>query len=275
MTDGTLDAIVALFQAASAPLFLRVYAPMRALFLTLFWIDFAWEAGLWVVADVADFWARMIRKLVLFAILWGLLVTAPFWLSEILEGFSFLSEELTGVPGLSPSAVLDQGLSLFFGLFTAWERFASLFNPVAAFLRVFGALAVLLAFTLIAFALLRVLVEAAIALGALAFFLGFMGHKATWGLAEGYLRYLLNLGVRLLVLYVLVGVGTNLAAIWETALREASFATTFTDPRIFIAIPTTAAIWAGLVLLLPGSVAREITGPFALSGLNPMGRSSV
>ncbi len=274
MSGGTLDAIVALFQGASHPLFLRIYPPMRELFLVLWTIDFSWSAGVWVLGEVADFWARLVKKLLVFALLWGLLAISPYWLPEILGGFSKLGSDLTGLPGLSPSAVLGQGVRLFFSMFTAWQQIASVFNPVGAFLRLFTAVALLVAFVLIAAALLKVLVEAALALGALPFFLGFWGHSLTWGLAEGYLRYLVHLGVRIFVLYLLIATGSGLAGIWDTALQNAPLYSFFTDPRLFLAIPATAAIWAGLVLSLPGAVAREVTGPFSMTGLNPQGRAN-
>jgi type IV secretion system protein TrbL len=271
--EGTLDSIVSLFQASSFPLFLRVYGPMRTLFVVLWAIDFSWSAGVWLLSEQADFWGRLMRKLFVFFILWGLLTVSPFWLWQVLVGFSFLAEDLTGSAGLSPSAVLDQGVELFFSMFTSWEQVASLFNPVGVFLRLFTAVALLVAFALIAGVLTKVLVEAAVALGGLPFFLGFAGHGLTWGLAEGYLRYLLHLGVRIFVIYLLVGIGSNLAAIWSEALASVSAFSLFSDPRLFVAIPVTAAVWAGLVVALPGSIAGQITGPFSMSGLNPMGRA--
>lgn len=274
MTDGTLDAIVALFQGSSLGLFARVYAPMRTLFVILWSIDFSWSAGVWLLSEAQDFWGKLLRKLLVFFLLWGLLTLAPYWLWRVLDGFGFLAGELTAVDGLSPSGVLDQGVHLFFSMFSSWEQIASLFHPVGVFLRLFTAVTLLAAFTLIAAALVRVLVEGALALGGLPFFLGFAGHSLTWGLAEGYFKYLLHLGVRVFVIYLLVGIGNNLASIWDTALQEASAFSLFTDPRLFVAIPVTAAIWAGLVLVVPGAIAREITGPFSMSGLNPMGRAN-
>lgn len=274
MTDGTLDAIVALFQASSFPLFARIYGPMRMVFITLFVIDFSWTAGIGVLTDDADFWGKLTRKLVVFAFLYGLILTIPFWLWRLLDGFAFLGEDLTGVTGLSPSAVLDTGVRLFFTMFLSWEGIASFVNPIAVGLRVFTALALLLAFVLIAAYLLRVLIESSLALGGLPFFLAFSGHKLTWGLAEGYLKYLVHLGVRIFVVYLLVGIGSGLAGIWESILRDAPLFSIFTDPHIFLAIPMTAVIWAGLVFHLPGAIAREIVGPLSMSGLNPMGRAT-
>lgn len=274
MTEGTLDAIAALFQGASYPLFARIYGPMRMVFVTLFVIDFSWSTALGVLTDSADFWGKMIRKLVIFAFLYGVILTVPFWTWRVLDGFAFLAEDLTGLAGLSPSAILDTGVDLFFAMFLSWEGIASFVNPLALGLRIFTALTLLLAFTLIAAYLLRVLIESSLALGALPFFLAFSGNKLTWGLAEGYLRYLANLGVRIFVVYILVGTGSELAAIWDSILREAPRFSIFTDPNIFLVIPMTAAIWAGLVFRLPDSIAREITGPLTMSGLNPMGRAS-
>lgn len=272
--NGTLDAIIQLFQGASYPLFARIYLPMRAVFVTLFVIDFAWSSGTALLTGSGEFWGKLVRKLVVFAVLWGLIVSAPFWLWRVLDGFSLLAEDLTGASGLSPSAILGQGIDLFFQMFSSWEGIASFLNPVALFLRLFTALTLLGAFVAIAFYLFRVLVESALALGALAFFLAFSGHTFTWGLTEGYFRYLLDLGVRIFVVYLLVGIGNNFADIWLSALQSASAWETFTDPRIFLGLPMTAIIWASLVLSLPRTISREIVGPFSMSGLNPMGRAS-
>lgn len=272
MNDGSLDTIVTLFQASSFPLFARVYGPMRAVFVTLWVIHFAWDTGLALLADTPNFWGRILRNLVVFAVLWGLILTAPLWLWKILDGFAFLAQDLTGLAGLSPSAILDTGVRMFFTMFDSWDGIASFLNPMGLFLRGLTACILLIAFVVIAFYLLRVLVEGALALGALAFFLCFMGHKHTFSLAEGYFRYLLNVGVRIFVVYLLVGVGSNLAGIWEFMIESASAFSLFTDPRLFLSIPMTAAIWAGLVLRLPEVIAREITGSFSLSGLNPLGR---
>lgn len=273
MSGGTLDSIVGLFQAASFPLFARVYGPMKLLFVTLFIIDFSWSAGIGLLTDAADFWGKVIRKLIVFAFLYGVILTVPFWLWRLLDGFAFLAEDLTGVTGLSPSGVLDTGVRLFFTMFASWEGIASFLNPVALGLRVFTAFILLFAFVLIASYLLKVLIESSLALGALPFFLAFSGHKLTWGFAEGFLRYLANLGVRIFVVYLLVGLGSGLADIWESILRDAPLYSIFTNPQIYIAIPMTAAIWAGLVFHLPGAIAREIVGPFSMTGLNPMGRA--
>ncbi len=191
----------------------------------------------------------------------------------MLDGFGVLAKDLTGVAGLSPSAVLNEGVHLFFSMFDSWSSITSLFNPLSVFLRIFTAVALLIAFLFIASALLRVLVEGALAMGALPFFLAFTGHKLTFGLAEGYLRYVLGLGIRIFVLYLLVGVGSSLSGIWHLILSGASAFATFTDPRIFIALPSTAVLWAGLVLILPGQIANTIVGGFSLTALNPMGRA--
>ncbi|MFW6012190.1 MAG: type IV secretion system protein [bacterium] len=274
MTDGTLDTIVALFQGSSLPLFGRIFGPMKMVFLTLFVIDFSWDAGIGLLTDSSDFWGRMARKLVVFALLYGFILTIPFWLWRVLDGFAFLAQDLTGLSGLSPSAVLDTGVDLFFSMFTAWEGIVAFVNPIGLALRLITALILLLAFVLIAAYQLRVLIESALALGALPFFLAFAGHKLTWGFAEGFLRYVANLGVRLFVVYLLIGVGSNLAAIWRSTLEQATLFDAFADPQIFIAIPVTAAIWAGLVFKLPDAIAREITAPISMSALNPMGRAS-
>lgn len=274
MTDGTLDAIVTIFQQSSFTLFLRVYDPMRLVFVSLFIIDFSWDAGVGLLADAENLWSKLLRKLIVFAVLWGILITAPYWLSSLLDGFSYLAGDLTGTDGLSPSTTFDAGIELFSTMFLSWEQIASIANPIGFVLRLLTSLTILLAFTMIAGYLTGVLIESALALGALVFFLAFAGSKYSWGLAEGYLRYLLGLGVRIFVVSLLVSLGTSLAVTWTEILIDAPRFGVLTSPHVFLAIPLTAIIWASLVLRLPTTIAREITGPFSLSALNPMGRAT-
>ena len=52
-------------------------------------------------------------------------------------------------------------------------------------------------------------VESYVALAGGVLFLGFAGFRATAGFAENYLNYLVFLGVRLFLFYLVLGVGTS------------------------------------------------------------------
>lgn len=272
IAEGVLDQLVGLFQVASRPLLLRVIGPMTTLYVTLFIIDFSWDGVHWALTDSPQALGQALRKLVIFIIIYGLLLVSPLWLGEILSGFSDFGREMTGLEGLSPSTIFAHGLELTLDFYSTWDGFISSIVPTPAnVLRHFTALAVFISFTLIAFQLTRVLIEIALALGGLAIFLSFFGHKLTYGIGEGYLRYLVKLGVRLFTVYLLVGVGANLGHLWNTML-DAQSSLFFPDPRPLLAIAAAALIWGGIVLILPGTVAHEIAGGFSMTAFNPMRR---
>lgn len=268
--SNILDQVIGAFQAVSYPTLLRVIGPAQTLFVTLFAIDFAWDLATWSLSDAPDLFTRALHKFVRFLILWGALITTPFWLPELVGGFDQIGRTMTGLGGLSPSAILDQGLSLSFTMWLVWDPLTGILDlPAQLLWRGVASSVLLIGFGLVAFQLVRILVEVALAVSGLAFFLGFWGSKLTYPLAEGYLRYLVNLGVRMFTCYLLVAVGQNFGNLWLDLLANLGGGVT-ADPWTLVALPVAGAMWGGLVLILPEVIARRIGDSFSLSTANPL-----
>jgi P-type conjugative transfer protein TrbL len=268
--SNILDQVVGAFQAVSYPTLLRVIGPAQTLFVTLFAIDFAWDLATWSLTDTPDLFTRALHKFVVFLILWGALITTPFWLPQLVGGFDQIGRHMTGLGGLSPSAILDQGISLSFVMWLLWDPLTGILDlPAQLLWRGVASSVLLLGFSLVAFQLVRILVEVALALSGLAFFLGFWGSKLTYPLAEGYLRYLVNLGVRMFTCYLLIAVGQNFGNLWLDQFGNLNGGATG-NPWALVAMPVAGAMWGGLVLILPEVVARRIGDSFSLSSANPL-----
>ena len=127
---------------------------------------------------------------------------------------------------------------------------------------------VLIAWTVIAFHLAKLLVESAIAIGGLPIMLAFAGHSVTFGMAEGFFRYVIHLGVRIYVTYLLVGVGRHLAVEWAQDIQLGFPLEIMTDS---VTLAAGAALFALLVVALPRTIAQHVAGGVSFAGLNPMG----
>src|SRR5437870_13590663 len=68
-----------------------------------------------------------------------------------------------------------------------------------------------------------VLVESFIVIGAGVLFLGFAGSQWTRFFTERYLSYVASVGVKLFVLYLIMGVGMGIAARWMSVLERGGF----------------------------------------------------
>lgn len=267
--DGMLDALVALYSGSVSTWLLRVTPVALTLFVALATLQLSWDALMWAVLDEPGVAGKALRKLFVLSFLYSLILLLPAWLPPLLSGFEQLAQRATGLDGLSPSSIFDQGLALALGLFDSWHAVALVVNPISIPFQVVTFFLVLLAFTAIAIQMARVLVEGAIVLGGGAVFLGFAGHRATFGLTEGFLRYALDVGVRVYVVYLLVAVGKDLGATWDQLVRAQGFEVHF-DLRVPLVVTASALLFAYLVWALPPVVSRHVAGSFSLAGHNPL-----
>ena len=267
MSDFLLDDVVRLY-ANAAPVFLSRLSPIiLVLHVSLFTLQFAWDLIRWNLSD-SNTLAGVARRLLVFLITYGLIIMIPLWLPQLLRGWEELGQLVSQMPGLGPSAIFNQGIALAFGVYDSWEEFAILILPGVNVLRLIVFLATLIAWVVIAFHLAKLLVESAIAVGGLPIMLAFAGHSVTFGMAEGFFRYLIHLGVRIYVTYLLVAVGRHLAIEWAQDI-ELSFPLNIMTESVTLAAG--AALFALLVVALPRTIAHHIAGGISFAGLNPLG----
>lgn len=269
-TEPVLDGLVRLYTASAG----QFVGPARdvalSLFVVLASLQLTWDLVMWVVLDRRNAVGLLLRKFFLLSFFYTLIGAIPLWLPRILAGFEALGQRVTGLDGLSPSSIFTQGVSLAVTVFDSLKDvLITVFVPFAGTFRVVTFFCVLIAFTVIAFQLARVLVEAALVLGGLVVFLAGAGHKMTFGLFEGYVRYALDVGIRVFVVYLLVAVGADLAQTWDVMMQEATVLE-LADPRFHLSIPAGAGLFALLVWTLPKTISQRLAESLSFAGHNPL-----
>lgn len=108
-------------------------------------------------------------------------------------------------------------------------------------------------------------IELQLALGVGVFFSGFATFRLTAGLTDGYLRYLVELGVRLFLLQFMIGSGMHLASSSVAAMREPLEAVPFhgdtlhiVDFTVPLRIAFAAVLYAYLTWKVPSGFAQRI-----------------
>ena len=81
--------------------------------------------------------------------------------------------------------------------------------------------------------------------------LGFSSSRWTWGFGEGYLNWIAGIGMKLMFLYLMVGVGMTIAAGWNTALAGWTTA----DVTLPLTIMGAAIVFAWLAWSIPNTAA--------------------
>jgi type IV secretion system protein TrbL len=119
---------------------------------------------------------------------------------------------------------------------------------------------VVIAFAIIAAQLLVALVESFIVIGAGVLFLGFAGSRWTKFFTERYLSYVASIGVKLFVLYLIMGVGMGIAARWMPVLERGGF-----SPIPFFYVMGGSLVFVFLTWHIPSVAGSMMAGAVSLS----------
>jgi type IV secretion system protein TrbL len=216
--DGILDGLVQSYQDFSASWLARIQPLAQRTFALLATLELAVSGLFWAIGrDSLDaIAASLLRKFIVLAFLFSLLTLFPFWMPAITTGFEVAGQTASDTTAVNPSQILDLGGTIASKMLLSFGVLGFLVNPAGVLLGSFTAFFVVISFGLIAAQLCLTLVEMYFVLSGGALFLGFAGFRATAPLAEGYLLYAFQVGTKIYLLYLLMGVGTGIAKQWAT-----------------------------------------------------------
>ncbi len=222
-----------------------------------------------------DLISQFALKIGVLAFVLGLLSTYHHWLPLIARGFGETAVYIGGssVMQLSPSHLVNIGLSLFLGVLKA----IGLTADVVTFMAFVPAFLILLCFVALAAHLLTTMIESYVVVTGGLFFVGFMAFRGTAPLGEGYLQYVMYVGVKLffimLIASVAASIGDDMVALLQMydnlwldvierlfALDPGGAAQSVTSRLGFLWSMTAVSILlAGLGLYMPGRIATQLS----------------
>jgi type IV secretion system protein TrbL len=209
------------FQQMRGQWFAAVQGPAQTLFGLLAVIEFAWSAAVLALerTDLQSRTAGLIRKLMWIGAFYALLVFGPTWIPAIVDSFTQLGQQASGVGPLQPGAVFQRGLDIGGALFGGASDAGFLSNFGTAMAMVFAAIMSFVAFCFISIQLVAALVESYIVVAAAFFFLGFGGSRWSAPYVEKYIALAVGVGVKIMILFLLIGVGMALSAGWVAVAK--------------------------------------------------------
>src|SRR5216684_1680912 len=159
-------------------------------------------------------------KLFVALLLLDILVT---WIqfTAVVKSFSTLGAAVSGLPALSPQTVLQIGGNIASIIFNAPANASLMTNIELAIIQSVSAFIVLLSFVISAAMLLLTLIEAYLVIGGGVILLGLGANRFTAPAAEGYFGFVIRVGVRLLLFYLVLAIGVQMANQWSAALAAA------------------------------------------------------
>ena len=254
-----LDGIGQQYQAASRLWRPRLIPVAQRLFMLLAGIEFAVSGAIWAIRrdSLDDIAAKFLLKFTLVAFLLALITSFTFWIPPIVNGFAAAGERAIGGLTVSPSGVLDIGRETSLKVLATLDVGVMLKNPAMAIFGAIAALIIALAYIAIAAQLILVLVESYVVLGGGVLFLGFSAFRGTAGFAENLIAYTFGVGIKIFLLYLIVGLGTEIARGWIPLIQTSTF---FGPASPLLQVVGGAVIFAVLAIRIPHVVAGRLAG---------------
>ncbi len=242
----------------------RVLPQAQGIFLVLVGLEIVITVLVWAYLFLAgkltpgSILAATIQKVILLVIFSMTLQTFPLFLPKIVQTFQTIGGDVAGIRGVSPTALLDQGIYLASQVMYDSNQAGLLELPVMLTSFVLT-LVLLVCFALLAWRMTSLLVEGAVLVGAGALFMGFAANRLTIQLAENYIVSLFRLGIHTYLILFMVAVGNQLVPIWGGELDNYLF--TVDGYALLFRIGGEVLIFTLMTLRLPSKLAYELTAP--------------
>jgi type IV secretion system protein TrbL len=262
VSSTILNDIVRDYEAISTSWFSALGPIANKIFWILVAIQLTWSAIWWVIdrEDGLAVVSSLLRQVVAIGFFYALLLNGGTWIPAVIQSFSQAGATAAGLTDLSPTGVFDQGLALANKILNATSDLGLLDGFFASLIAGITAIVVVIAFAVIAAQLLVALVESFIVIGAGVLFLGFAGSRWTKFFTERYLSYVASIGVKLFVLYLIMGVGMGIAARWMPVLERGGF-----SPIPFFYVMGGSLVFVFLTWHIPSVAGSMMAGAVSLS----------
>ena len=262
--NGTLTDVANAFKATSGSWITTALAYARHLFVLLVALELAWTGVTYVLQrdSLPDFVANLVLKLMGVFFFLAVIQNAPTWIPAIVGSFSQAGSAISGQSVvLDPSATFGEGLQLAKTMLATLNNPAFLTAVLAILLAVLCSIAVVVAFAVVAGQLMVTLIESYIVISAGLFFLGFSGSRWTLPFSERYVGYAISVGIKLFMLYLIVGLGETLAHDWLPLFKAGSPS----PPEVYIGVAGSALVFMLLGWQIPSMAASLMNGSPSMS----------
>ena len=249
----------------------KLLGAAQRLFFLLAGVEVAWSFTLLAIekADFQALTATIVRKIMWIGIFYAILLYGVTpggggWIPAIINSFHILGQSASSVGPLGPSAIVGFGVNMSVDLLYSLKGADFLTGFASSMALVFCAVVIFIAYLAIAIQFVVAMVESYLVIGAGVIFLGFGGSRWTAAYVERYIAYAVSVGMKILVLYLLVGAGMTVSQGW---IAVAQTAATSTDPaRTGFDLAAAAVMFLCVCWMSPKISSAMLGGVASMSG---------
>jgi type IV secretion system protein TrbL len=236
----------------------RLVPIAQRIFMLLAALEFTVSGIVWMLKreSLDELAAKFLLKFTLIAFLLTLITSFTVWVPPIINGFAVAGQYAAGRGAASPSGVVELGRATAMGILHALSLTVLAKDPAMVLFAAASAVIVALAYIAIAAQLALVMIESYIVvLGGGVAFLGFASSRWTASLADNLLLYAVHVGVRMFLLYLITGVGVDVARSWLPLIQSPDFL-----GNGILQVTGGAVIFALITVRVPNTVAGRLSG---------------
>jgi type IV secretion system protein TrbL len=249
----------------------KLLGAAQRLFFLLAGIEVAWSFTLLAIqkADFQALTATIVRKIMWIGIFYAILLygvnpAGGGWIPAIIDSFHILGQNTSSVGPLAPSAIVGFGVNMCVDLLSSLKGADFLAAFASSMALVFCAVIIFISYLAIAIQFVVAMVESYLVIGAGVIFLGFGGSRWTAAYVERYIAYAVSVGMKILVLYLLVGAGMTVSQGW---IQVAQNAATSPDPaRTGFDLAAAAVMFLCICWMSPKISSAMLGGVASMSG---------
>ena len=249
----------------------KLLGAAQRLFFLLAGIEVAWSFTLLAIekADFQALTATIVRKIMWIGIFYGILLYGVTpggggWIPAIIDSFHILGQNASSIGAIGPSAIVGFGVNMCVDLLSSLKGADFLAAFASSMALVFCAVIIFISYLAIAIQFVVAMVESYLVVGAGVIFLGFGGSRWTAAYVERYIAYAISVGMKILVLYLLVGAGMTVSQGW---IQVAQNAASSPDPaRTGFDLAAAAVMFLCVCWMSPKISSAMLGGVASLSG---------
>ena len=260
------SAILDQYRAQRTNWFTAVWPFANTLFGLLATIEFAWSAAVMLLekSDMQSWTSALIRKLMWIGAFYALLIYGRTWIPAITDSFEQIGQTASGTGPMAPSDVFTRGIDIAGALMATSSTAAFFTNLGTSLAMIFTGIITALAFIAITVQFVVAMVESYIIVAAGIIFLGFGGSRWTAPYVERYIGLGVATGVKIMLLYLLIGTGMSLSVDWMSDAQN--IASNSSPAMSALDIMGASIIFMMLCWQIPKLFAAVLGGSPALSG---------
>ena len=268
------SAILSQYRDQRIAWFTAVWPYANNLFGLLAVIEFAWSAAVMLLekTDLQSWTSALVRKVMWLGAFYALLLYGRFWIPAITDSFELIGQNAAGTGPMSPSDVFSRGIDLAGALMAVSSSAAFFTNLGTSLMMVVTGIITALAFIAITVQFVVAMVESYVIVAAAFIFVGFGGSRWTAPYVERYIGLGVSNGVKIMLLYLLIGTGMNLSVDWMTAAQN--LASNSSPAMSALEIMGASIIFMMLCWQIPKLFAAVLGGSPALTGGDLIGTSA-